>query len=126
MATLALRGTEAGLYPRDFQLAFTTAITVALLAALTLWGTAQLDTLVAVRRDPEILQESEATLRAFSRRKACSPRSWSGGAMMSATWLRTTHSPTCSVATVLQAWTCARRTWGMIPPPCSTGCGKWR
>jgi two-component sensor histidine kinase/PAS domain-containing protein len=65
VATIALRGSEAGLYPRDFQLAFTTAITVALLATLALWGTAQLDTLVTVRRDAQILQENEATLRAF-------------------------------------------------------------
>ncbi|WP_347303507.1 HWE histidine kinase domain-containing protein [Croceibacterium sp. TMG7-5b_MA50] len=65
VATLALKGSAADLYPRDFQLAFTTAITVALLAALALWGTAQLDTLVSVRRDAEVLQESEATLRAF-------------------------------------------------------------
>ena len=65
VATIALRGSEAQLYPRDFQLAFTTAITVALLAGLALWGTAQLDRLVSVRREAQILQESEATLRAF-------------------------------------------------------------
>lgn len=65
VATVALRGSDAGLYPRDFQLAFTTGITVALLTVLALWGAAQLDRLVSVQREAQILQESEATLRAF-------------------------------------------------------------
>jgi two-component sensor histidine kinase/PAS domain-containing protein len=65
VAAFALRGSEAGLYPADFRLAFTTTVTIALLAALALWGTAQLDKLVAVRSRAEALQESEATLRAF-------------------------------------------------------------
>lgn len=65
VAAFALRGSEAGLYPADFRLAFTTTVTIALLVALALWGTAQLDRLVAMRLTAEALQESEATLRAF-------------------------------------------------------------
>lgn len=65
VASLALRGSEIGLYPSDFRLAFTTAVTIVLLAGLALWGAWQLDRLVAVRRTAEALQESEATLRAF-------------------------------------------------------------
>jgi PAS domain S-box-containing protein len=62
---LASRGSDVGLYPVDFRLALTTALTVILLVALALWGTRQLDKLVAVRRATEALRESEATLRAF-------------------------------------------------------------
>ncbi|RSV35849.1 hypothetical protein CA234_19210 [Sphingomonas sp. ABOLE] len=65
VAGLALRGSEAGLYPSDFRLALTTAITVVLLGALALWGSAQLDSLVSERRSAEILRQNEATLRAF-------------------------------------------------------------
>ena len=65
VASLALRGSEIGLYPSEFRLAFNTAVTIVLLAALALWGAWQLDRLVAVRRTAEALQESEATLRAF-------------------------------------------------------------
>lgn len=65
VASLALRGSEIGLYPSDFRLAFTTAVTILLLAGLALWGAWQLDRLVAVRRAAEALQKSEATLRAF-------------------------------------------------------------
>ncbi len=65
VASLALHGSEIGLYPSDFRLAFTTAVTIVLLAALALWGAWQLDRLVSVRRTAEALQESEATLRAF-------------------------------------------------------------
>ena len=62
---LASRGSDVGLYPVDFRLAFTTALTVILLVALALWGTRQLDKLLTVRRATEALRESEATLRAF-------------------------------------------------------------
>ncbi|APX65622.1 hypothetical protein AV944_06905 [Sphingomonas sp. LK11] len=65
VASLALRGSEIGLYPSDFRLAFTTAVTIVLLAGLALWGAWQLDRLVAVRQAAEALQKSEATLRAF-------------------------------------------------------------
>lgn len=65
VAALALRGSEIGLYPPEFRLAFTTAVTIVLLAGLALWGAWQLDRLVSVRRTAEALQESEATLRAF-------------------------------------------------------------
>lgn len=65
VASLALRGSEIGLYLSDFRLAFTTAVTIVLLAGLALWGAWQLDRLVAVRRTAEALRESEATLRAF-------------------------------------------------------------
>ena len=65
VASLALRGSQEGLYPADFRMAFTTAVTIILLAALALWGTKQLDRLVAERRSAEALRESEATLRAF-------------------------------------------------------------
>lgn len=65
VASLALRGSEIGLYPTEFRLAFTTAVTIVLLASLALWGAWQLDGLVSARRTAEALQESEATLRAF-------------------------------------------------------------
>lgn len=65
VAWFALRGSEAGLFPVDFRLALTTALTIILLVALALWGTRQLDKLVTVRRVTESLRESEATLRAF-------------------------------------------------------------
>ena len=65
VAALALRGSRLGLYPGDFRMVFTTAVTVILLAALALWGTRQLDTLVAERRSAEKVRENEATLRAF-------------------------------------------------------------
>ncbi|MEH3120701.1 MAG: PAS domain-containing protein [Sphingomonas phyllosphaerae] len=65
VAALALRGSEIGLYPADFRIAFTTAVTVVLLAALALWGTRQLDGFVSEREAAEALRESEATLRAF-------------------------------------------------------------
>lgn len=41
VASLALRGSQTGLYPADFRMAFTTAVTIILLAVLTLWGTRQ-------------------------------------------------------------------------------------
>ncbi|MEH3040021.1 MAG: PAS domain-containing protein [Sphingomonas paucimobilis] len=65
VASLALRGSQSGLYPADFRMAFTTAVTIILLAALTLWGTRQLDAFVAERRTADALRESQATLRAF-------------------------------------------------------------
>jgi PAS domain S-box-containing protein len=65
VASMALRGSEIGLYPAEFRLAFTTAVTIVLLAGLALWGAWQLDRLVAVSRTAETLRESEATLRAF-------------------------------------------------------------
>lgn len=65
VAALALRGSEVGLYPAEFRLAFTTAVTIVLLAALALWGSWQLDRLVTVSRTADALRESEATLRAF-------------------------------------------------------------
>lgn len=65
VASLALRGSEIGLYPSEFRLAFTTAVTIVLLAGLALWGAWQLDRLVTVSRTAEALRESEATLRAF-------------------------------------------------------------
>jgi PAS domain S-box-containing protein len=65
VASLALKGSDVGFYPPDFRLALTTAVTVVLLGALALWGSWQLDSLVAVRRTAEISQENEATLRAF-------------------------------------------------------------
>lgn len=65
VAALALRGSEIGLYPVEFRLAFITGVTIVLLAALALWGAWQLDRHVAIRRTAEALQESEATLRAF-------------------------------------------------------------
>lgn len=65
VAWTAFQGSKAGLYPPDFRLALITAATIVLLAALTIWGTTQLDTLHAVRRTAEALRESEATLRAF-------------------------------------------------------------
>lgn len=65
VASLALRGSEVGLYPADFRLAFTTAVTIVLLAGLALWIAWQLDRLVAVCARADALQESEATLRSF-------------------------------------------------------------
>lgn len=65
VASAALRGSEAGWYPGDFRMAFTTAVTIILLAALALWGTWQLDGLIAERRTSEALRQSQATLRAF-------------------------------------------------------------
>ncbi|MBW6530408.1 PAS domain S-box protein [Sphingomonas sp. RRHST34] len=65
VAWLAARGSAAGVFPNDFRLAFTTALTVILLVTLALWGSRQLDKLVSVRRVTETLRESEATLRAF-------------------------------------------------------------
>lgn len=65
VAWIAFKGSEIALYPADFRLALITAVTIVLLAALTLWGTAQLDRLAAIRRTAEALRESEASLRAF-------------------------------------------------------------
>lgn len=65
VAALAIRGSEAGLFPADFRLAFVTAVTIVSLAALALWGSLQLDNFVKERRSAEMVRENEATLRAF-------------------------------------------------------------
>lgn len=63
VAAFALRGSEAGFYFADFRLAFTMTVTIALLVVLTLWGTAQLDRLVAMRQATDQNSRASASSR---------------------------------------------------------------
>lgn len=63
VGTLGQQGSRAGLYDEDFRLALITVATTVILAGVTLWAGARLNSLEALRRAERERQETEARLR---------------------------------------------------------------
>ena len=61
---LALKGSEAGLYPAEVRLALITTVTLVLLVSLTIWAATRLNNLDAIRRTEQALRETETQARA--------------------------------------------------------------
>lgn len=61
---LALKGSQAGLYPAEVRLALITTVTLVLLVSLTIWAATRLNNLDSIRRTEQALRQTERRLDA--------------------------------------------------------------